>query len=126
MISGINHITFIVKNMDRTANFLEKIFDAREVYSSVTAKYFRIGDLWIALNVGGSLSERTYNHIAFSICENDFDEYARRVKDIGVEILEDRQRLSGEGRSLYFYDYDNHLFELHTGSLEKRLACYNE
>jgi fosfomycin resistance protein FosX len=26
----------------------------------------------------------------------------------------------------YFYDYDNHLFELHTGTLEERLARYAE
>jgi len=30
----------------------------------------------------------------------------------------------GEGRSIYFYDHDNHLFELHTGNLEERLARY--
>lgn len=29
-----------------------------------------------------------------------------------------------EGQSLYLYDFDNHLFELHTGTLEQRLALY--
>lgn len=32
--------------------------------------------------------------------------------------------MEGEGRSLYFYDYDNHLFELHTGTLTERLKRY--
>ena len=32
--------------------------------------------------------------------------------------------MTGEGRSLYFYDDDNHLFELHTGTLEERLQRY--
>jgi hypothetical protein len=32
--------------------------------------------------------------------------------------------VEGEGMSLYFYDYDNNLFELHTGTLEQRLARY--
>ena len=31
-----------------------------------------------------------------------------------------------EGRSLYFYHFDNHLFELHTGTLDERLRSYTE
>ena len=30
----------------------------------------------------------------------------------------------GEGESLYFYDFDNNLFELHAGTLEQRLERY--
>nr|WP_187355155.1 hypothetical protein [Paenibacillus tengchongensis] len=37
-----------------------------------------------------------------------------------------RLRIGGEGIPLYFYDYDNNLFELHTGTLEERLASYKE
>jgi len=42
------------------------------------------------------------------------------------ESLPGRPRLGGEGRSIYFYDYDNHLFELHTSSLSNRLKQYAE
>jgi fosfomycin resistance protein FosX len=35
-----------------------------------------------------------------------------------------RARFEGEGDPLYLYDYDNHLFELHTGTLEQRLTKY--
>ena len=27
---------------------------------------------------------------------------------------------------IYFYDYDNHLFELHTGTLQERLLRYKK
>ena len=29
-----------------------------------------------------------------------------------------------ERQSLYFHDFDNHLFELHAGTLDERLAAY--
>ncbi|MCL2828633.1 MAG: VOC family protein [Oscillospiraceae bacterium] len=124
MIAGISHITFIVKDLQRTTVFLEQIFGAKEIYSSATAKYFLIHDLWIALNQGEPLSERTYNHIAFTIPDSDFDGFVARIKEVGAEIIQGRTRLEGEGRSIYFYDYDNHLFELHSGALSERLDCY--
>ena len=74
---------------------------------------------------GDSLKERTYNHIAFKISEDDFDSYVERIRNIGVDIRPERSRLVGEGRSIYFYDFDNHLFELHTGTLEERLDTYS-
>ena len=48
------------------------------------------------------------------------------MKNARVEFREQRPRVQGEGLSLYFYDYDNHLFELHTGTLEERLQTYME
>jgi len=47
------------------------------------------------------------------------------LRKLGVEIGPPRHRVEGEGESLYFYDFDNHLFELHTGTLEERLARYS-
>jgi len=32
--------------------------------------------------------------------------------------------VQGEGLSLCFYDYDNNLLELHSGTLEERLLAY--
>ena len=129
MINGISHITFIVKDLERTASFLEAIFEAKEVYSSSTAKYFLVGDLWIALNKGEPLSERTYNHVAFKISENDIEKYIDRIKSVGAEFKPEhsgRVRAPGEGSSIYFYDFDNHLFELHTGTLPERLISYTQ
>ena len=124
MVTGISHITFVVEDLQQTAIFWERIFGAKEVYSSSTAKYFLTNDLWIALNKGVPLAERTYDHIAFTIQDSDFDGFVERINDVGAEIIQGRTRLDGEGRSVYFYDYDNHLFELHTGTLSERLASY--
>lgn len=129
MIENLSHITFIVKDLDRTAELMRYIFDAEEVYSSnqnattgSAEKFFMVGGVWIAAIAGDALPEKTYNHVAFKIPDAAFDDFMERVLSMGLEIREDRNRAEGEGRSLYFYDYDNHLFELHTGTLEGRIA----
>lgn len=132
MIQGISHITFIVSDLEKMTKFLTSIFDAEEVYSSneqifsiSKEKFFLINGVWIAIMTGESLAERTYNHVAFKISEEDYGIYAQRVRNLGVDVKEGRSRVEGEGQSLYFYDYDNHLFELHTGTLTQRLQTYH-
>ncbi len=132
MIEGLSHITFIVKDLERASVFFKGIFDADEVYSSgdkifslSKEKFFRLGDLWIAVMEGSPLPERTYNHVAFKVSEDEFEIYEERVRLIGVDVLKARPRIKGEGRSIYFYDFDNHLFEIHAGTLMNRLDVYN-
>ena len=126
-------MTFIVKDLEISANFFTVIFDAKEVYSSgdktfslSKERFFLINDLWVAIMEGDPLSERTYNHIAFQIQDSDVENYIERIKSVGAEIKPERSRITGEGRSVYFYDFDNHLFELHTGSLSERLSQYSK
>lgn len=132
MIEGVSHMTFIVKDLDKATRFFEEIFDAKEVYNSRDETYslsrerfFVINGLWIAIMEGNSLKEKTYNHIAFKIAPADYERYLERVRNLGVEMKEPRSRVEGEADSLYFYDYDNHLFEIHTGTLDERLSKYN-
>ena len=132
MIKGISHLTFVTKNIEIASTFFRSIFDAKEIYSSEDQtfslskeKFFLINDLWIAVMEGESLPERTYNHVAFRIEENEFDYYESKIRELGLELRPPRLRVDGEGRSLYFYDFDNHLFELHTGTLLERLSRYS-
>jgi len=127
----ISHITFIVKDLEKATKFFTYIFNAVEVYSSgdnifslSKEKFFTIDGQWIAIMEGEPQKERTYNHVALKIDDDEFEEYEERVCQLGVDFEEPRPRVEGEGRSLYFYDYDNHLFELHTGTLKKRLERY--
>jgi fosfomycin resistance protein FosX len=133
MIEGLSHITFIVKDLEKMEKLLETIFDAKEVYSSGNKsfsiskeKFFLINDLWIAIMQGEALPIQSYNHVAFKIPENEIELYANRIRSLGLQIREDRSRVHGEGQSLYFYDCDNHLFELHTGTLQMRLQQYRK
>ena len=133
MIEGLSHITFMVSDLKRMSHFLTTLFDAKEIYSSgektfsiAKEKFFLVNDLWIAIMEGEPLSERSYNHIAFKVSDIQFDEYVSRIKQLGLEVKPGRDRVEGEARSIYFYDFDNHLFELHTGTLPERLSCYSK
>ena len=73
---------------------------------------------------GDALSQRSYNHIAFAVDDAELVNADHAVRSLGLEVLPSRPRVEGEGQSLYFYDYDNHLFELHSGTLRRRLVRY--
>lgn len=131
MIEGLSHITLIVRDLDRMEAFLARVFDAERVYDSGDAtfslsreRFFRIAGVWVAVMEGDPPAEPTYAHVAFKIPDSEFETYARRVRDYGAEVRASRPRIPGEGRSLYFHDHDNHLFELHTGTLSERLEAY--
>ncbi len=130
MVKGISHITLIVKDLERTSA-LFKALSAQQVYDSgthphslSTEQFFLLGGVWFALMEGEPLPERTYNHVALAVDEANMDELEQRLLQAGAEVLPGRPRITGEGRSLYFYDFDNHLFELHSGTLAQRLASY--
>ncbi len=126
----ISHITLICKNIEKSAELFCKLFGAKEVYCSKKKnfslsreKFLLIGDLWIALMEGEPLA-RSYNHIAFCVKEEELPSFEAKIKALELEIAPSRARHPQEGQSLYFYDYDNRLFELHTGDLETRLNYY--
>ena len=131
MIEGLSHITLITSDLARMSAIVEQVLDGKEIYSSgdktfslSREKFFVVGGQWIAVMEGESLPSRSYNHIAFKIAPSAIDDYRARIERLGLEMRESRPRVEGEGHSLYFYDHDNHLFELHTGTLEERLERY--
>lgn len=130
-------MTFIVRDLDRMQEILTGVFDARKVYDSGAQtfslskeRFFLVGEgdqsVWVAIMEGEPLPSRTYNHVAFKIDDEDYEEYLRRIRGLGLEVREGRSRVPGEGQSIYFHDDDNHMFELHTGTLEERLKRYTE
>lgn len=131
MIEGLSHMTFIVSDLDRMEEVLIKVLGARRLYDSgdetfsiSRERFFDVGGLWVATMEGDPLGARTYNHIAFKIADSDYDACLARIEALGLDVREGRARVTGEGRSIYFYDHDNHMFELHTGTLQERLKRY--
>jgi fosfomycin resistance protein FosX len=130
-VTGLSHITLVVADPERSARLLCEVLCGRIIYSSgeetfsLSSEIFlMVGDVWLALMQGPKLAERSYNHVAFKIDEAEYDSSLARVQAAGVDLLPPRPRIMGEGRSIYFHDHDNHLFELHTGTLNERLSRY--
>lgn len=131
MVEGISHLTIIVRDLAKTSRLLVEALGGKEVYSSGNEtfslskeKFFIVGGTWIAAMEGEPRSGRSYDHIAFKVSPGDLPRYRAAIERLGLDIREARTRIDGEGESLYFHDFDNHLFELHTGTLQDRLAAY--
>ena len=131
MIEGLSHMTFIVKDLDNMERLLTTVLDARKIYDSgkntfslSKERFFDIGGVWIATMEGDPLPSKTYNHVAFKMADDEYDDRLARIRALGLEVREGRARVEGEGRSIYFYDNDNHMFELHSGTLQERLKRY--
>ena len=110
-----------------------EVLGGREIYASgdklhsiSPEKFFDVGGMWIAIMQGDALPSRTYNHVAFKVSVDQLAKAKLAIEKLGLENRSSRPRVSGEGQSLYFYDCDNHLFELHSGTLDERLAAYKE
>lgn len=130
-VEGLSHVTFVVTDLQRTAKLLCEGLGAKEVYDSTARnfslsreKFFLLGDVWLAIMEGQPV-ERSYRHVAFKVDEAALPALEARLRSLGVEIKPPRARVEGEGQSLYFYDFDNNLFELHTGTLQQRLERYS-
>ena len=130
-VQGVSHLTFVVNDLERMARFLCEGLGASEVYDSESKsfslsreKFFVLGGVWLAAMEGSQPTERSYQHTAFKIADEEFSDFETRLRAMGVEVKAPRPRVQGEGQSLYFYDFDNHLFELHTGNLKERLERY--
>ncbi|MES0812719.1 FosX/FosE/FosI family fosfomycin resistance hydrolase [Roseibium sp. SCPC15] len=133
MSRGLSHITFIVSDLEAMTRILTDVLKGRQIYESgedtfslSPEKFFLVGDVWVAIMQGDALAERSYNHVAFKIEESEFESRLETIRNLGLEFKPPRPRVEGEGRSIYFYDNDNHLFELHTGTLEMRLENYRQ
>ena len=131
MVQGLSHLTFIVRDLDKMERMLTMVLDAKKIYDSGAQtfslskeRFFDIGGVWVATMEGTPLAERTYNHVAFQMRPDEYDDRLARIKSLGLEVCEGRARVPGEGASIYFYDYDNHMFELHSGTLDERLERY--
>ncbi|WP_275297895.1 FosX/FosE/FosI family fosfomycin resistance hydrolase [Clostridium sp. YIM B02551] len=132
MIEGISHITFIVRDLEKTTKLFKCLFHAEEIYYSnekehslFKERFFIIGGQWIAAMEDSNIVSRTYHHVAFKIPDSDVEYYLNKIKELNLELKPPRERVPGEGYSIYFYDYDNNLIELHTETLEKQLESYS-
>lgn len=127
-LQGINHLTYSVSNLEQSITFYEKVLGAKKLMAGKRTAYFDLCGHWLALNVQQDIRREeileSYTHIAFTVKEEEFQQWYDHLKKHDVHILEGRERAGEEGESIYFLDPDGHKFEFHTGSLKDRLTFY--
>ncbi|MEM9493853.1 MAG: fosfomycin resistance glutathione transferase, partial [Myxococcota bacterium] len=121
MISGINHVTFSVRDLETSLAFYRDLLGCAVVAHWPGGAYLLAGSAWLALIVdpqtrAGALPE--YSHIALSVDSADFAALCDRLRAAAVREFRDNR---SEGDSLYILDPDGHKLELHVGDLESRL-----
>jgi catechol 2,3-dioxygenase-like lactoylglutathione lyase family enzyme len=122
MLTGLNHLTLSVHDLDRSVVFYRDTLGLRLHARWDRGAYLSAGDLWLCLSLdaGTAISANGYTHYAFSISQEDFPAFAASLRTAGVA---EWQQNRSAGDSLYFLDPDGHQLEIHAGSLAQRLAA---
>jgi hypothetical protein len=121
MLDTIGHIALTVNDPSRTATLFKDLFDAailtRKDADGHEETFVRLGRTWLVLVQAEVVRPRTGDHIAFSVAKSTLLEIAEKLKRMDVEFF-----LARSDTALYFFDYDNHVFELDTTDLDRELA----
>ncbi|WP_414571281.1 fosfomycin resistance glutathione transferase [Nostoc sp. CCY 9925] len=123
MITGINHITLSVSDVEKSFDFYTKILGCKAIAKWKKGAYLLAGNLWLCLSLDANTRTNPaieYTHIAFNVPEQEFQTYSDRLIYLGVKKW--KQNIS-EGESLYILDPDCHKLELHVGDLLSRIAA---
>lgn len=126
MIRSINHITFAVKDLERSFKFYHEILGLRPIAKWKNGAYFKAGDTWLALNYDDEVTNSIrsdYSHVAFSCFDTEFVELKTKLLDYGCSEWSENK---SEGKSFYFTDPDGHKLEIHVGDLDTRLKSMRD
>jgi len=122
MLSGLNHLTLCVTDLNRSISFYNELLQLRLDASWDNGAYLSLPGLWLCLSLASlSTPAAGYTHYAFTVAAEDFASAVARLRAVGVAEWRDNR---SEGASFYFLDPDGHKLEVHVGDLASRLqAC---
>ncbi|HEY0799312.1 MAG TPA: VOC family protein [Steroidobacteraceae bacterium] len=120
MLRSIAHVALVVRDPARTSELFSKLFECK-IVSRRDAEghdetFVKLGGTWFALIQADAQRTRTGDHIAFKVSKEALDATVQKLESLQVEYIWARNNTS-----LYFFDYDNHVFELDTASLDEEL-----
>ena len=121
MLTGLNHLTLAVQDLQRSIGFYRGQLRFHLDAQWDAGAYLQLGDLWLCLALDTALRASVapaYTHYAFSIAQADFATFCADLRSAGII---EWQANRSEGDSFYFLDPDGHQLEAHVGSLASRL-----
>ena len=118
MISGINHLTWCVSDIEETFRFYVDTLGFEPIMKSNGSAYFTAGDTWSAVIEGERRADNRYDHVAFHVDETTYADFVARLLRFGVEEWKFNE---SEGESFYFLDPSGNKFEIHSSDLEARI-----
>jgi fosfomycin resistance protein FosX len=122
MLESLSHIALVVKDPARTAALFNGLFGVqaieRDDEEGHRQTFFRLGGVWIALVAAPVERTRTGDHIAFRATPEVLEATVVKLEALGREYIRARSN-----RALYFFDDDDHVFELDTEDIDRQLAA---
>ena len=120
MLESISHIALVVNDPARTATLFRDLFSARVVERKDAdghlETFVRLGGIWLVL-VGAPVQRaRTGDHIAFHATPEVLEATVVKLEAMGREFIRARSN-----KALYFFDYDDHVFELDAEDVDVEL-----
>ena len=120
MLHSLSHMALVVNDPARTSALFQDLFGARVLErkdeEGHLETFVRLGGIWIVL-VGAPVQRtRTGDHIAFRATPEIIEATAAKLQAMGREFIRARSN-----KALYFFDYDDHVFELDAEDLDKKL-----
>jgi catechol 2,3-dioxygenase-like lactoylglutathione lyase family enzyme len=122
VITGINHITLSIIDVERSFTFYTEVLGFQPIAKWPLGSYLLAGDIWIALVADQHTRQAMlpeYTHIAFAVSAQDIAPLSWRIRASGATIWQENWT---EGDSLYFLDPDGHKLEIHASDLATRIA----
>lgn len=126
MITGANHYTLAVSNLERSFAFYREVLQLKPLCKWPQGAYFLAGDFWFCLNLDLQRTPKPdphYTHFAFSVSQDDFQKMVERLQQAGCAAFKGN---TSPGDSFYFLDPDGYRLELHVGTWQSRLAAFQQ
>ena len=113
ILDELSHIALVVADPQRTVALFQKLFDppvvSRTDDDGHDETLVRLGRIWFQLVPAEIQPQRTGDHIAFHVSQEGLQATLTKLQDLQMEYI-----LARGDTALYFFDYDNHVFELDT------------
>ena len=111
VLDELSHIALVVADPRRTVALFQKLFEgpvvSRTDDDGHDETFIRLGRTWFHLAPAKIQPQRTGDHIAFHVSQEGLQATLTKLQELQMEYI-----LARGDTALYFFDYDNHLFEL--------------